>query len=68
MNKLTEFKMGDVEDPHLYAQLHIQKLKDNGTIPYCDTYNIYYKLSASDDYYWRVDVFQEEKENACNTE
>ena len=65
MNKLTEFKMGDVEDPHLYAQLHIQELKENGTIPDYDTYNIYYKLSASD-YYWHVDVFQEEKENACN--
>lgn len=65
MQKLIEFKMGDVEDPHLYAQLHIQALKSSGEIPECDTYNIYYKLNATPDY-WRVDVYKEEIENACN--
>lgn len=65
MQKLTEFKLGDVEDPHLYAQLHIQTLKTTGEIPNCDTYNIYYKLNAAQDY-WRVDVYKEETENACN--
>jgi len=67
MQKLTEFKMGDVEDPHLYAQLHIQTLKTSGEIPNCDTYNIYYKLKSSEKDCWRVDVYKEEIENARNT-
>ena len=28
----TSFNLGDVDDPHLYAQMHIQKLREDGVI------------------------------------
>lgn len=60
MEKITEFKMGDVEDPHLYAQLHIHDLKLKGEIPDSDDISIFYKLKG-DTFFWAVDVFKEEK-------
>lgn len=32
IHQLTSFNLGDVEDPHLYAQLHIAKLREQGEI------------------------------------
>jgi hypothetical protein len=55
--KIHEFKMGDVEDPHLYAQLEINNYKNKNNIDKELTYTLLQDAGA-----WKVTVFDESKD------
>jgi len=55
--KITEFKMGDVEDPHLYAQLEIEKFKKENKTEGEVSYTL-----RQDAGVWKVSVFDESKD------
>ena len=55
--KIHEFKMGDVEDPHLYAQLEINNYKNKNNIDKELTYTL-----LQDSGVWKVTVFDESKD------
>jgi len=55
--KIHEFKMGDVEDPHLYAQLEIDNYKNKNNIQEELTYTL-----LQDSGVWKVTVFNESKD------
>lgn len=55
--KIHEFKMGDVEDPHLYAQLEINNYKKENNIEGELTYTLRLESGV-----WKVSVFDESKD------
>jgi len=55
--KIYEFRMGDVEDPHLYAKLEILNFKNKNKIIGEVTYNLVQESGV-----WRVDVFDESED------
>lgn len=64
MFRLTNFTLGDVDDPHLYAQLHIDKLKQDGSITAA---NVSYDLSPdSQGLGFRVEVYDADREADFN--
>lgn len=55
--KVHEFKMGDVEDPHLYAQLEIEKFKKENKTEGEVSYTLLQDVGV-----WKVSVFDESKD------
>ena len=58
MFQILKFELGDVDDPHLYAQLHIQSLREKGEI---NLANVSYKIVPNNHLGHTVIVYDEDK-------